>query len=166
MLLPVGFAQVGKINATKHKVNHVYKSVCARAPLSALALTEYIWKRRKKNFSPRILNTFENWKLWWWWNAAEFFMLNHNFCAHPVKRTTLTLTHSFTFANSTRLFFSGRKSGIKAKRYFVAYFVCSTRKLKRLATIARFVGMRVAKILLKCFPIWAHSFFLNGRWAE
>lgn len=105
MLLPVGFAQVGKINATKHKVNHVYKSVCARAPLSALALTEYIWKRRKKNFSPRILNTFENWKLWWWWNAAEFFMLNHNFCAHPVKRTTLTLTHSFTFANSTRLFF-------------------------------------------------------------
>lgn len=58
MLLPVGFAQVGKINATKYKVNHVYKarvhSLIRSLSLSLSTLTQNVsMKREKRNFLSR-----------------------------------------------------------------------------------------------------------------
>lgn len=154
------FAQVGKINATKHKVNHVYKanSPCCTLACPSLETENIIWgRRKKKTFRPEYyIYTFENWKLWWWWNAAKFFMLNHNFCAHPAKHSKYTNKHTRTLffranlnihtqthwihTNTLTIFWP--KNGIKANTIFCSGFG-STRKLKRLHH--QLFGMSVAK---------------------
>lgn len=160
MLLPVGFAQVGKINATKHKVNHVYKSVCARA------LIEYIWKRRKKTFRPGYWTHLKIESCDGDGMRRNFLCLIIIFARIPSNAPhSLSHTHSH-LRTAHDYFFRAEKVALRQSDILLRILCVPHANLKDSLPSARFVGMRVAKILLKCFPIRAHSFFLNGRWAE